>query len=132
MPLPHERLLSKARTLLADGEFDYAIVAAQTACEIAIARAMRRLVAAQAAHLQTNIEALLVGRYSLSDKRVSSLWDSLAVDSIRSEAFWEPYVEHRARRNAIVHQGTTYALAEAKSSIQVAEGLCLHVTKGAP
>jgi HEPN domain-containing protein len=131
-PLPHERLLEKAHLLAGRDEHDYATVAAQTACELAVARGIRRLVADQAPHLQASIEKLIGRRYSLSQKAVSDLWDQLARDDIRSADFWHGYTEHLVRRNAIAHEGASVTSDDADSSIETAEHFCEHVTTRTP
>jgi hypothetical protein len=136
--LPHEQLLVRARTVRASGggpapgRYGHAVLLAQAACEMAIARAVRRLIAKQAADLQLPLEELISNRWSLSDTRVGGLWNALAVDDIYQAAFWQDYKAHLARRQVVVHEGATMSVSDADASIDVAQDVCDHVTALAP
>ena len=133
--LPHERLLLKARTAYANrsaGQYEYAIVTAHAACEVAIARAILRLVADQAGSLQAALQGLIGNRHDLADIRVSRLWDALTGDDIRHADFWPRYSEHLVRRHGVVHEGESMSRGEAEASIEVAQDVCDHVTERSP
>jgi len=112
--------------------FEYVTVAVQAACELAISRAMRRLVADQAGNLLPALERLIGNRYDLADRRVSDLWNALASDEIQEADFWRPYRGHLVRRHGVVHEGRSVSRAEAEESIEVAHDLCDHVTQRSP
>jgi hypothetical protein len=114
------------------GRYGYAIILAHAACEVAIARATRRLIAAKAPELQLALEDLISKRWSLSDTRVAGLWNALAGDDIHQSDFWPYYRTHLARRHGVAHEGTTMSAADADSSIEVAQAMCDHVTGRAP
>lgn len=136
--LPHEQLLIQAQTARASGggpapgRYGHAIVLPHAACELAIARATRRLIAEKAPDLQFSLEELISRRWSLSDTRVAGLWNALAGDDVHDAAFWQDYKAHLARRQAVVHEGAAMSVAEADASIDVAQRLCDHVTRLAP
>ncbi len=130
---PHERWLEKARDLLTASDPDYATVAAQTACEVAIAETLRQLIAKRAPRLQVALEKLIGGRFTLANGQVLALWAELTGDTtINKASFWEPYTRHRVRRNAIVHEGQSVTAPQAAESVAIAEELCSHVIGFAP
>ncbi len=135
--LPHEGLLLQARTVYVHsrgelGEYGHAITVASTACEMAIARAMRRLMAANVNELHPALEGLIGNRFSLTDKRVVVLWDALAGDDISDARFWAGYKDLQARRQAIAHEGESASRTEAEQAVEIAQELCEHVTGLAP
>jgi hypothetical protein len=131
-PRPHEPWLNKARELLTAGDPDYATVAAQTACEVAIAQTLRVLIAKHSPALQVALEKLIGDRFTLANDQVATLWRELTGDSVNKAAFWEPYTRHRVRRNGIVHEGQSVEAPQAAESVQIAEELCGHVIGFAP
>lgn len=126
---PYRRLLDKAEALRVAGEHEYATVAAQTACEIAIRDALRRQLARQSPVLLFSVEGLIARGWAMTDRRVADLWVSLTGDDPRRAAFWQSYKTHVTRRNSVVHEGTTVSSDEAAESIAVAEQVCTHVTE---
>ena len=134
----HEQLLVQARTARASGggwppgHYGYAVVLAHAACEIAIATATRRLIAAKAPKLQLALENIVNKRWSLNDTRVAGLWNALAGDDIHQSDFWPDYKAHLARRQGVAHEGTTMSAEDADSSLEVAQAMCDHVTGLAP
>lgn len=135
--LPYERLLLQARTAYAHsrgelGEYGQAITLASTACEMAVARAMRRLMASRDSDLLPALEGLIGNRFSLTDKRVVAMWDALAGDGISDTSFWSGYKELQARRQAVAHEGESGSRGEVEKAVAIAQELCNHVTGLAP
>ncbi|HEV3071848.1 MAG TPA: hypothetical protein VGY76_10545 [Solirubrobacteraceae bacterium] len=123
-PPIYRRLLDKAYALHEAGEHEYATVAAQTACEVVIAAAVRRQFAMQSSILLRSVEGLIGGRWAMTDKRVRTVWTSLTGDNLGEADFWRDYNAHIGRRNQIVHAGGTVTPDEAAASIAVAEKVC--------
>jgi hypothetical protein len=131
-PQAHERLLDKARALFENDEHEYATVAAQTACEVAIGQSMRRLMPTSPASLRKALEGLINKQFSLSQERVADLWSALAGEEIRQAEFWTRYRQHVVRRNGVVHEGSSVAEGEAEDSLRVAMEVCDYVTRLSP
>jgi len=126
-PPLYRDLLNKAQSLHQAGEHESATVAAQTACEVAIAEAVRRQLARQSSHLLRSVEQLIAGRWAMTDKRVRSVWTSLTGDTLGNADFWPDYDAHTGRRHKIVHAGGKVTLDEAAASIAVAETVCAYM-----
>jgi HEPN domain-containing protein len=128
-PQPHEGLLDKARALFEKDEYEYATVAAQTACEVAIGQSMRRLMPANPAGLRKALEGFVNKQFSLSQERVADLWSALAGEEIRQADFWSRYREHVVRRNGVMHEGSSVTRSEAEESLRVATEVCDYVIR---
>jgi hypothetical protein len=127
-PPPYRRLLNKAKALNGAGEYEYAVVAAQTACEVAIGDAMRSQLARQSSTLLQAVTDLIGGgRWAMTDKRVQGVWAGLTGDGFRQLDFWPAYDQHTGRRHKIVHAGGTVTEDEAAASIAVAEQVCAYM-----
>jgi hypothetical protein len=119
----HDTLFASAKTLLDDGQHALAVIVAQTACEVYMARAIRDL-------LRRHIRrpALrwwvpgVVSSYSMrSDSRTQELWEALTATKIQQQKeWWDDYCEHVRRRNRVVHEGAHVPPAEAKKSVDSA------------
>jgi hypothetical protein len=130
-PPAYRRLLDKAEALHIADEHEYATVAAQTACEIAIRDALRRQLARQSSTLLRSVEGFIGRGWAMTDTRVADLWVSLTGDDPRQATFWSAYRTHVRRRNFVVHEGIAVSSDEAAESIAVAEQVCVHVTENA-
>lgn len=135
--LPHDRKLLQAQTVYVHsrgelGEYAHAVTLACTACEMAVTRAMRRLMAAKVADLHPALERLIGNRFALTDKRVVALWDALAGDEIAKANFWPRYQEVLDLRQSITHEGESASRAQAEAAVTTARDLCDHVTRLAP
>ena len=128
----HDELLDEARSCLQSGQLGYATVLAQAACEQAIASAIRRLVAHKYRPLQTVLEGMIDRKHTLRDLTGRRLWQALTGEQIHRASFWERYGEHIARRNSIVHEGSSVSSHQAEASLAVALEVCEHVTRLSP
>jgi hypothetical protein len=130
-PQPHERVITRAVALLDQGEYEHATIAAQTACEVAIGDAMRRLIARDLPALQKALEGFIHRQCSLSQPRMADLWQALTGEDMRQAPgnLWNRFDTHRKRRNAIVHEGRAAAREEAEHDVQAAREVCDYVTR---
>jgi hypothetical protein len=119
-------LLAKARGFFNGGDYDYAVVAAQAACEVAVDQAMSDLLARHAPDLREPIGGL-VRSYSLTDKQGRKLWDALAEDNLAAQSFWDDYKSHVTLRHGVVHRGASVSGAKARESLTAADALIVHV-----
>src|SRR5207249_1489513 len=119
-PALHQELLGVARSLLDRHEYRAAVVIAQTACEVLTAQVIGHLLTIrQAGYLEDWIQRRR-WTFSLTNKVVCDLYETLSGDSIARSPLWERYKEHVERRNRVVHRGVSPAPAEGEDSYAVA------------
>jgi hypothetical protein len=128
-PPRFEQLLDKAEALLLQDEHEQTVVVAQTACEVAIGDAMRRLIAQRAPFMQSAMEGFINRQFGLSTKRMVDLWHALSGDDIRHTPgqLWERYEKHRGLRTRVAHEGSEASHQEAEASLKVAREVCDYV-----
>jgi hypothetical protein len=130
----HQVLLERAQDLLDRGDWDLAIVVAQTACEILIAQVISdrlqvigdKLEEVQLPPLRTNLIGQ-VKTYSLNDDRTRQLWDDLMQDTITRADVWREYKDHVKLRHGVVHGGVAVDKAKAAASLAAAQAMIAHV-----
>lgn len=112
-----DELGREAHKLHQQGRHELAVVRIQTACEMAIAQALTELLAARDPHVDA---ASLIRRPTiLRDPASLGLMHLLTGKQIQQEPWWQDYVEHVKRRNAIVHSGVLVTRDEAFRSLEV-------------
>jgi hypothetical protein len=126
---PYRRLLAKAEALHTAGEHAYATVAAQTACELAIALAVRRQLALQSDVMLRAVSRLIGNRWNMSDGPVRAVWTALTGDELGKARFWKEYEAHLGRRHSVVHKGSDVSLEDASASIAVAKEVCAYMVE---
>jgi hypothetical protein len=92
-----------------------AVIRAQTTCELLIAETFKKLIAIRFPDFES--ERLVRRPATLSDKASLALLELLTGRRIQDENWWPAYVEHRTRRNAIVHSGVSVVHEDAQASI---------------
>jgi len=123
----HFELLKIARRLLDEGKREFAVVAAQMACEVYAELAVTDLLKArQLGELEEVIPDLL-GGYSFMDRRGQRLFHALTGRSIQQAEFWTNYKAHIEMRNRVVHRGKEPTHDEANGSIAAAEAFFSYV-----
>jgi hypothetical protein len=129
-PQRPDELADRSRQLFDEKTYDYAIVAAQTACEVTTFDAITKLLedSSESAALRfTNRWLATNKRYSLNEDRLRELWNVFTGDEIQKEAWWRPYQEHVVRRHRIVHEGWTPSRREAEQSLKAADSFRAHI-----
>jgi len=125
------RILDRAETLCVDGYAEHAIIAAQSACELACEQVIHAaIVAKELAYMQSSLDAL-ISSYNLSAEKTRGVYNALADDSIQDCSFWHRYKELVNLRNHIVHRGDSASSETARPLIAVARQLVTHVMQRA-
>ena len=126
--LQHQELLHRARVLVAQGNHDYAVVAAQTALEVHVRGVLRDL--SRSAMGSALADVVQPQSFSLRDRSSDKLLVGLIGKSPKQVPdVWQPYDEHVVRRNGVVHSGATVEKADAEASITAVQKLISWIDK---
>jgi hypothetical protein len=130
----HEARLERAQDLFDRGDWDLAVVVAQTAVEVLIAQVISDRLQAIGDHLEENQLPPLrmnltrnVKTYSLNDDPTRELWDDLMQDTIKHVDVWGEYKDHVRRRHGTVHKGVEVSRAQAAASLEAVRSMIQHV-----
>jgi hypothetical protein len=130
----HQALLERAQNLLDRGDWDLAVVVAQTAVEELTAQVISDRLQAIADHLEENQLPTLrtsltrnVKTYSLNDDPTRELWDDLMHDTIKQADAWADYKDHVKRRHGVVHKGVDVNQDQATASLAAAREMIEHI-----
>ena len=118
-----EALLAIARGLIADEEFNVAVVVAHMACEISVERALLRAYEAKDTRFLAESAEEMLPCYNLAIDRVRSLYNAVTGNEIQQQPFWPAFRESATRRNQAVHEGKILTKAEAEASLKAASDL---------
>ncbi len=118
-----EALLVIARGLIADEEFNVAVVVAHLACEISAEHALSRAFEAKDTGFLGESTEDLLPCYNLANDRVRNLYNSVTGNEIQQQSFWPAFMESATRRNQAVHEGRILTKAEAEASYRAASDL---------
>lgn len=115
-------LVQAALGLHQRGDFEWAVVALQTASEVALEQHVARMLEwRELGSLGGAIESL-GWTYRFDDGRFKKLWAALTGDSAeklsREESWWSAYAGHIKLRHDVVHGGATATAQEAERSIE--------------
>ncbi|HEX4731208.1 MAG TPA: hypothetical protein VH299_08050 [Solirubrobacterales bacterium] len=113
---PARHIGREAVELLKQGRDALAVIRAQTACELLIAKTLEGLLAEQSPDVRA--DQLIRRPATLADPASQALCHLLTGRRVQDERWWPEYVAHRKRRNAIVHAGVTISHEDAQASIQ--------------
>jgi hypothetical protein len=114
-----EALLTKAKELIATGDFSIAVVVAHMACEISAERAISRAFAEKGiGYLGESVEDLLPG-YNLANGRVRKLYNAVTGNEIQNQSFWQAFKDSATRRNQAVHRGMIITKTDAEASYNI-------------
>lgn len=121
------RLLENAERLHTSGEYEVAIVVAQTACEVITERAISKAFGNKGvAELESPVTGFLIS-YNLGNERVRKLYDALAGDTVAGEGFWEAFKALAKTRNESVHSGRKVSETESRDGLDAASQLVAHI-----
>jgi hypothetical protein len=112
---PAQHLGREAISLLKQGRDALAVIRAQTACELLIAETLEKL--AREKFPDVRSDRLIRRPATLADTGSRTVCQLLTGRRIEEEPWWAAYVEHRKRRNAIVHEGVSISHEDAQASI---------------
>lgn len=130
-PPRHVELAQRAQQLFDNGMLDYAVVAAQTACELLVFDAITELLVAQGESASANFARHWFDTssqtQSLNDDRLQRLWTFLTGDKAQSQVWWDAYKKHIGRRHGIVHRGYEPTAAEASESLRATADFRAHI-----
>jgi hypothetical protein len=124
------RFLEKAESLLAEGERDLAVVAAQIHLEVQV----RTLLSHAAERTGPDWAGVLMearGLGNLNNKQTQALIKALLGVNVKQMPEWEAYTRHNVLRNAIVHEGQDAEEEEARSSVATVRALGIRLAKAA-
>jgi HEPN domain-containing protein len=126
----HRDLLRTAARLARSGNYQAAVVFAQTASEVQVERALAALLRRQGVSdpIQQALDDF-IPNYGVHNKRQRKLWEALSGDGeLTKQGFWaERLPRHIERRNAVVHRGEDVSAEEAADSIWVVLELMEHM-----
>ncbi|HWM54162.1 MAG TPA: hypothetical protein VNO20_02065 [Solirubrobacterales bacterium] len=119
---PSSRHIGKeAIELLKQGRDELAVIRAQTACELLIVETLESLLRLK--YPDVDADSLIRRPATLQDKQSKSLLQLLTGERIQDAPWWPGYVDHRKRRNAVVHEGLTIKHVDAQASLEVLNDL---------
>jgi hypothetical protein len=110
----HFELLFSARQMLSAGQYEFAIIAAQSAIEVYIEGALTRLLTLYG-ELGAAVSKTL-SRYALRDRQSCAVFEALTGWSAARNDL-PAYHEHVHRRNGVIHRGDTATADEAGASV---------------
>lgn len=120
------RILTTARQLHEAGVHEAAVVAAQSACEVACEWAIARLLLRRGAGYLHKCLDEMVGSYNLTG-RVCHLYVALSGDRVQDQPFWAKLTECVKLRNRVVHDGQTVSAEWAARHLEVAQHVIRHL-----
>jgi hypothetical protein len=118
---PARHLGREAVELLKQGRDDLAVVRTQTAAELLIADTLQILLAAKFPDVRA--DRLIRRPATLADETTLALLHLLTGRRIQDETWWPRFVEHRKRRNGVVHGGISISHEDAQASIAATNDL---------
>lgn len=117
-----------AEGLYDEGNYLYAVVAAQTAFELYMEGVFEYIL-----HLRSTVEigaaiGEMIRSYNLGDKRVRSLWQGFTGHNLTAnKKTWDAYKDHLERRHGLVHRGERVTKEEAKASLNAVNHLAVEI-----
>jgi HEPN domain-containing protein len=116
------KLLEVAEELFNKEFYGSAVIIAQTACEVIVARAMTKALGNRPVKKKYS-------SFSPANKRTRKLYYKLTDDNIRSEGFWNDYAAMVELRRDCVHKGLHSAISETdvRTGLDAAKKLVEHV-----
>jgi predicted RNA-binding Zn-ribbon protein involved in translation (DUF1610 family) len=128
--VPHwTNLLATANALFDSKFYGSAIIVAQTACEVVMARAITNaLISRGVGYLDKPISEL-VSSYSPNNENTRRLYNSLTGDNVAGLGYWKDYKLMVERRHDCVHEGAHRQISEqdARQGIDAATRLIEHI-----
>jgi hypothetical protein len=126
----HRTMLAEARTSLAAGHCEMAVVLAEVAAEQCTEWALNGLLTARKNEDLAKPLMELFSRRAcdiVGNKSLRKLYNVLAKDDVGSASFWQSLSNHNARRNGVVHEGDKCLPGEATKSIDAVAAFITHM-----
>lgn len=133
-----DHILEKVESLYKDGHYGAAVIVAQTACEVVMARAMTKAPATGAAPrnaARTKAAPKKAAKvksyrsYSPSAAGVRMRYDTLTGDTLDQHPFWQAYSDMAEHRHAAIHAGVDVPQQHARKDIDAAKQLINHIVQ---
>lgn len=118
-------LMAEAGTLHATGHHGWAVVAAQTACELRGRTALAELAARHGA--LGELAERSAGGANPANERVRRTLAALSGRDPADEPWWPAFLAHAQRRNRVVHEGAVVSEQDAASSLDACAVLLAHL-----
>ncbi|HEV2292270.1 MAG TPA: hypothetical protein VGR35_00345 [Tepidisphaeraceae bacterium] len=126
-----ERALAKARGYFDAGDLDHAVIAAQTASELAVRRALTAIYGRRGIGDLDGALNRLLGKSNITNPKVQAYFAALSGDRATQKPFWNALLASAEKRNAIVHRGEVATEADAQNAIlaneQAIDWLITHI-----
>jgi hypothetical protein len=123
----HQSLMTEARRLIDDGQFNLAVIVVHMACEIATEQKLSEAFTTKGfLELQEQVMAFLNGYNLAANNKIRKLYVSLTSDEVHKCQFWSKFKKSATRRNQIIHKGVRVDKAAAEESYQAADALLVH------
>jgi hypothetical protein len=126
-------LLDNAKKLRDQGNYEAAIVTAQTACEVCTESVLTG--ALHERFNDTDVVDLItttLSTYNPKNARVKDWYEILFDHRIQDEPLWQPLMEHVTRRHRIVHRGEEATEQQADESIAAVDEFTRHLLENYP
>jgi len=124
----HQSLMTEARRLIDEGQFNLAVIVVHMACEIATEQKLSEaFTTKELQYLQEPVMDFLNG-YNLAapHNKTRNLYVSLTGDEVHKCQFWSKFKKSATRRNQIIHKGARVDKAAAEESYKAADALLAH------
>jgi HEPN domain-containing protein len=128
---PYRRILNAAKGFRDRGDYDVAVILAQTACEVLAEQTFEKLFRDDGTSAADR-KLLEPKAKNLAAPRTRALYTLLSKDRIQQQPFWQDYRDHANLRHKIVHAGASATKQEADKSLRVADRLINHVRSVVP
>ena len=124
-----DQLRGFARTQLAAGHCQLAVIMAHTAGDLATESALQSVLQDLGLGTATKpLYRLLPKPISLNDNRVREAWFDFTGDNPSALPWWESFKKARGLRNAVVHRGEPVDAPRATEALDVVDQLIAYVT----
>ena len=129
-------LLAQARGLVTGGQYQFAVILAQAACELATEEALTNLMARRGAAFLSDVTLSMVGRgVALNDSKVRRLYGTLADDYPAGHSdlkrdpapWWVAWEAGRKLRHAVAHKGSPIDAVQSTACVESAEQYVQHL-----
>jgi hypothetical protein len=115
---PASVFINEAEDMFEERRHELAVLAAQTACEVAARTAVERLVQGPSAQ-RVPLGSGYLNRWSLTDPASMMLFHAATGSRAWDEKWWSKYKAHVTRRNNVAHKGAGVTRDEARESLDI-------------
>jgi hypothetical protein len=123
-----QALLAQARQQETLGNYQFAVVLSQAACELRTEDAIIELMRHRKVPFLSDALLNIFATTSLADERLCSVYCALSGDDPKQATWWSDWKKSRALRHDVAHAGKMITPAEAAFCIKSADAFVAHVT----